>query len=94
MPLMLFNKKSMIPIYETLNGTTLISPEQSVPIPINNFKLDLSKLLLTKSKTGAEVTDAFTGDDDPKSTQTLEMGTTEKHPAKKEATAKAKFDNL
>lgn len=54
------DKKYVIPLYEgdkTTSGGNLLP--HTKPIPIQNLKVSLSKLLLTKTATGGEVVDEF-----------------------------------
>ena len=78
------DKKYVIPMYgkKDDNGTWRLDGNKGQPISIQNYKLDLSKLLLTKKQTGAEVTDQFTGDEDPSSYQSIETSTEERTPSK------------
>ena len=64
------------------NGEYELDSEKSKTIPIQNFKVDLSKLLLTKSKTGSEVVDEFSGDSTPRETESFTISTVEKNPPK------------
>lgn len=73
------DKKTLIPLYlgsETQTGGNYLKSD-SKPVDIQQYKLPLSKLLLTKKSTGSEVVDDFSGDEQGGYTPKIKTTTTE-----------------